>query len=431
MSTALNTLAPDNYIDGNFQLWAGGLSAQLAARGLVKTADTGQINFAGGANVSASSSDANAAYAISNAFDANLSNAWRSAALPTVGTPQWILFDAGAGATFTPRSYSIYQGQSANDARDVVLQHADTPAGPWTDLEARTIPPTLGHLPSDTPTAPAKRCYRLLITSVEGGSGYVQIVDFQLWSGAGLTGTRAVPVSIKPTSSNFVQGYEIWRMNDTLQAAAPAFLKIEYGGGAAQQYPGLWLTLGSATDGAGNFTGVATSERRQLRAANSVTTPQKCAFSGANNRFAAALFYNHASWTWLAWERSKNATGADSADGQFLVAGSGYDKFQLWVPTGAFPAATDTDYGCIGPTGASGAKGSSIALYGIRPFAPAENMPMGGAMGYFNADFTAETPVTGVKLFGQSADRTIFPVGNSITSILRGNGNSRLALLWE
>ena len=114
-----------------------------------------------------------------------------------------------------------------------------------------------------------------------------------------------------------------------------------------------------------------------------------------------------------------------------LVAGSGYDKFSMWVPSGGATSPTDTDYGCIAPTGATGIKGSAVGLYGVRAFAPEEKVPILGAMAYFNADLSAEAPVVGVKLFGQATDRTIYPLGGSITTIARGNANTRLALLWE
>ena len=431
MSTALLNLTPDNLTGDNFTNWAGGLSAQFAARGLIKTADTGQINFAGGASVSASSTDANVAYAVGNAFDANIVNAWRSAALPTQAAPQWVMFDAGAGSTFTPRSWTVYQKASPNDAADVVLQSSNNPAGPWADVEARLLPNTEGHIPSNNiPSAPAARCYRLLINSAQGGAGFVQLAELQLWTGLNLSGARAQAVNNKPTAANQSLGYEIWRMNGALQNTAPAFLKIEYGSSVYAQYPGLWLSCGSATDGAGNLTGTV-SERRQLRANGNVAAPQKCAFSGANNRFASALFYATNGYMWFAWERAKNSDGTDSAAGQILVATSAYDRFQIFLPSNGSALATETDLGCIGPTGATGGRGLDISVYGIKPFMPDEGAMMSAAFGYFSADLTAESVVTGLKLYGQAADRTILPLGGSITPIMRGNNASRLALLWE
>lgn len=61
----------------------------------------------------------------------------------------------------------------------------------------------------------------------------------------------------RPTAANTMQGYEIFRFNDSLQGTAPIFLKIEYGsgnyGGSVVAYK---TTVGKGTDGAGNITGV-------------------------------------------------------------------------------------------------------------------------------------------------------------------------------
>lgn len=51
-----------------------------------------------------------------------------------------------------------------------------------------------------------------------------------------------------------IRGYEIFRFNDTLQATAPIFLKLEYGGNNANVV--FKTTVGKGTDGAGNITGV-------------------------------------------------------------------------------------------------------------------------------------------------------------------------------
>lgn len=61
-----------------------------------------------------------------------------------------------------------------------------------------------------------------------------------------------------------VAGYEIFQFNDPLQPTAPVFVKLEYGTGPTQTsaYPGLWLTVGTGTNGAGTLTGVLST--RQL-----------------------------------------------------------------------------------------------------------------------------------------------------------------------
>jgi hypothetical protein len=68
------------------------------------------------------------------------------------------------------------------------------------------------------------------------------------------------------TSWNTSYGYEIWSFNDSLQATAPIFIKIEYGNvstqsGAVRGDIGTWVTVGTGSNGAGTITGVIFSRR--------------------------------------------------------------------------------------------------------------------------------------------------------------------------
>lgn len=67
-----------------------------------------------------------------------------------------------------------------------------------------------------------------------------------------------------------VAGFEIWHFNDALQAERPVVIKLEYGAGATGgniYQPGMWVTIGRATDGAGRVQGVL-APRRLFRAAS-------------------------------------------------------------------------------------------------------------------------------------------------------------------
>jgi hypothetical protein len=54
---------------------------------------------------------------------------------------------------------------------------------------------------------------------------------------------------------NAYSGYEIYRLNDSLDATAPVFIKIEYGTGASVNQPALRISVSTATNGAGTLTG--------------------------------------------------------------------------------------------------------------------------------------------------------------------------------
>jgi hypothetical protein len=64
------------------------------------------------------------------------------------------------------------------------------------------------------------------------------------------TGQANISTLIRPGANN-VSGYEVFRFNDTEQATLGCFLKVEYSSGAVTTSPGLRLTPGTATNGAG------------------------------------------------------------------------------------------------------------------------------------------------------------------------------------
>lgn len=59
---------------------------------------------------------------------------------------------------------------------------------------------------------------------------------------------------LAPSTTLQKRGYEIYRFNDALQATRPVFMRIDYGSGSYQYNPMMWLTVGTATDGAGVIT---------------------------------------------------------------------------------------------------------------------------------------------------------------------------------
>ena len=66
-------------------------------------------------------------------------------------------------------------------------------------------------------------------------------------------------VTVARPAANAYGGYEIWRFDDTAQATAPVFIKIEYGSSNNQTTPALRVTVSSGTNGAGTPTGIVSS----------------------------------------------------------------------------------------------------------------------------------------------------------------------------
>jgi hypothetical protein len=151
------------------------------------------------------------------------------------------------------------------------------------------------------------------------------------------TGQINWATATRPTTPvNTAAGYEIWRFNDALQATAPIFFKLEYGTGGStnaavgSQAPGMWLTVGTGSDGAGNITGVV-SVRRQLHTTSSgtsttitttaTTTPSQSYFCHAAG-FLGCIFHYGSTllipWGSFAIVRYCDNNGAPIGDG-FVV----------------------------------------------------------------------------------------------------------------
>lgn len=63
-------------------------------------------------------------------------------------------------------------------------------------------------------------------------------------------------------------GYEIWRYTDS-----SVFMKIEYGTGNGASSPGMWLTVGTGSNGSGTLTGTVSDRRTIYTNAVSLASP--------------------------------------------------------------------------------------------------------------------------------------------------------------
>lgn len=99
-----------------------------------------------------------------------------------------------------------------------------------------------------------------------------------------------------PSVSSWV--YEIWKMNDSLAAAFPVYLKIEYGAQSGNA-PSLYITISTGgTDGAGNLTGGTTSNRMMAQpysAGDETSFTLPCYASGDSGSFRLAMWIGAAS----------------------------------------------------------------------------------------------------------------------------------------
>jgi hypothetical protein len=107
-------------------------------------------------------------------------------------------------------------------------------------------------------------------------------------------------------------GYAILAFNDTLQSTAPIYLKLEFGTGATTVAPGLWITIGTGSNGSGTLTG--TVGTRVYTGANGA--PQS---TGTN--YTSRYCYNASlGIAWMVLKIGSQSVGSpNSSSGGFVV----------------------------------------------------------------------------------------------------------------
>jgi hypothetical protein len=73
------------------------------------------------------------------------------------------------------------------------------------------------------------------------------------WVQTGDSGQINFATVTRPLAANTKQGYALYAMNDSLQSTRPIIIKFAFGSGTSANFPGMWFSIGTATDGAGNF----------------------------------------------------------------------------------------------------------------------------------------------------------------------------------
>lgn len=166
------------------------------------------------------------------------------------------------------------------------------------------------------------------------------------WTTTSDTGQINLTTVVMTGATNTSVGYQIWQTNDGLTTW---YLKIEYGSGNANaSTPGIWLTIGTGTNGSGTLTG-QTSTRRQIAASSNSASTYNCHFGGGTGWFTCMMYTQVSSATqyhfWFSIERTKDNTGADTSTGMSIVAGSAYaTAFHQTVPASGTIWAADTTF---------------------------------------------------------------------------------------
>lgn len=294
---------------------------------------------------------------------------------------------------------------------------------------------------------------------------WVQEVITMLFTTLGVTQTADTgqintATVTRPGAANTSAGYVVGRFNDTLQATAPIFFKLEFGTGTTGlTTPQMWITVGTGSNGSGTITGIVGTRVSAGRTTiNSTVTPYsnrgcystalgvlwftlKQGSPGANERCASGF----------AIYRSIDSTGAPTADGFMLLTNSG---IATGVTASGNAQAISNLTGLAYTSSAPWVTASSTA-WGIFPFVPSTSSyggnaqigpvfqftPIIGVAAALGLCCISEIPVgstaSGVTLVGSTA-RTYINAGTlvgDVSTITSVSGSSSAVFgvlaLWE
>lgn len=125
-----------------------------------------------------------------------------------------------------------------------------------------------------------------------------------------------------PVATNTFQGFEVYRLNDSLQSTAPLFFKFEYGSSTATAFSAIRLTIGKGVDGSGVITSVLQSAVNVFAGNSSATVASNCYISnGDGSGFVFSLQPDIPTTCggFCCVERSRNGIGQATGDALLLA----------------------------------------------------------------------------------------------------------------
>lgn len=229
-----------------------------------------------------------------------------------------------------------------------------------------------------------------------------------------------------PASINTSAGYEIYRMNDSLQATAPCFMKLEFGTGSATSSPAIWITIGTGSDGSGNITGALLTRYQMVGTGNHITS--SCYLGIASNRLSVVLWASANYCLSFSLERTHNSSGADDATGFLFFFAKQGSRASAYLPnSGSIPAMQTAWNSCVPPSG-SGALAPDIFTYPVRCWRPGETMPSFNTIAYVSTDFSNLVTINVTGYDGVS--RTYLTLGSILGNSTYG-GTGYVAWRYE
>ena len=247
-------------------------------------------------------------------------------------------------------------------------------------------------------------------------------------------------------TSNTDAGYEIWRMNDAMQATAPVFFRIAYGTHTGVTGPRIQITSGTATNGAGVLSGIGgLSLPIHATASQTLDTPRQSylcvteGFFGLNWKTVQTVNNGEG---FYAFCRTVDADGVPTALGSMQVWGNGSQNslgrtqaFRYAAPAVAYQSRQgvgDTAL-CLNPqTQAGSAMGADYQAMLAWTITPAV-APLVGVCGVVATEVAQGATFALVAVGTTSHNYMAVGVGAGPAGQVAGGsqGGLRFAMLWE
>lgn len=278
--------------------------------------------------------------------------------------------------------------------------------------------------------------------------------DFRAW-GSELSAKFAAAGLVKHTdtgqinwatvtrpAANTAGGFELWRFADSLQATAPIYLKIEYGTSTSANFPQIWLTVGTGTNGSGTLNGTV-SDRNPVAFSGAVSAGNYPSYLCVAPGFVGLLHKAGASGSWtgfafFAVSRTHDTAGAATGNGFFVLWG-GVNANSICnsqsIRTAATAAAYTASnvYTCVPAQPVGSLVGADYQVYPVMGISPGVYVHPTLA-----TIIASEVPVGTtfqVAMVGAST-RTLIAVNSGFRCVVVGTGPGvigtyGLAMLWE
>lgn len=245
------------------------------------------------------------------------------------------------------------------------------------------------------------------------------------------TDTGQLNLTTGTRSATAGANYIIYKTND---GGTPIFAKFEFIG-QSTTIPGFVLSVGYATDGAGNLTGTLQTSRWIWGSTNhptSDTTARNCIISGGTGRMVFALCMNAtniANSILISVERSKDGSGNDTntaalvtmaaggTSANFISAGGtgGTAAAQYLPSTGTATPSVEMLLPCIVSNSAAGSSafGTTIGVGVPIPLAGSAQNPGTNLLAVLNGDYPTRDSTATIAIYG--TNHTYYAIGPNWT----------------